>query len=95
MTSPEVTKIRTDLGLTQVQFGQLLGVHPLTVSKWERGLLDPAPHQQALINSFQRAKAAQAAVGKEAQTLLATAGVALALFILLRAAFGEGPQPKT
>lgn len=37
MTSAkEIKALRTRLGLTQVQFAQVLGVHPLTVSRWER-----------------------------------------------------------
>lgn len=33
MTPDEIRKIRSGLGLSQVQFPELLGVHPITVSK--------------------------------------------------------------
>ena len=89
MTGPEVASIRAGLGLTQVQFAQLLGVHPLTVSKWERGLLAPTSHQIALLDSFRRARAAQKDIGGEVANLLVTAGVAFALFAVLKAAFGK------
>ena len=36
-----IAALRTRLGLTQVQLAELTGVHPITVSKWERGVLRP------------------------------------------------------
>ena len=44
--------MRESLGLTQADFASLLGVHSMTVSKWERGVTEPTPYQQALINEF-------------------------------------------
>jgi transcriptional regulator with XRE-family HTH domain len=35
MTGPQLRTIRVSLNLTQVQFADLLGVHPITVSKYE------------------------------------------------------------
>ena len=35
-TGDGINKMRTKLGLTQAQFGKLLGVSSLSVSKWER-----------------------------------------------------------
>ncbi len=32
----DLVKRRTDLGMTQVALADALGVHPLTVSRWER-----------------------------------------------------------
>jgi putative transcriptional regulator len=89
MTPDELSRLRTALGLSQVQFAQLLGVHPLTVSKWERGLLAPTPHQGALLGSFAKAKSKQKKVGEEVAELLLTAGVMVALYTLLNAAFGD------
>lgn len=43
MNSSEIlTAFRKKHGLTQVQLAQLLDVHPLTVSKWERSV-NPLP----------------------------------------------------
>lgn len=84
-----IRQIREHLHLTQVQLAQLLGVHPLTVSKWERGELQPSNHEQALLLSFRQASQARKDIGKEVQTLLVTAGVALAIYVLLRAAFSK------
>ena len=89
MTAAEVFAIRSQLGLSQVQLAQLLGVHPLTVSKWERGVLGPTPHQGALLQSFAKASQAKEQIGTEVSHLLVTAGVAVALFALLSAAFGK------
>ena len=89
MTASEVYSVRSKLGLSQVQLAQLLGVHPLTVSKWERGLLAPTPHQSALLQSFKKASQSKQQVGDEVSNLLLTAGVAMALFALLSAAFGK------
>jgi transcriptional regulator with XRE-family HTH domain len=42
MTAEEVTRIRTRMGLNQVQFAELLGVAASTVSRWERlARIDP------------------------------------------------------
>jgi putative transcriptional regulator len=89
MTAAEVSAVRTQLGLSQVQLAQLLGVHPLTVSKWERGRLAPTPHQSALLQSFGQAGKAKHDIGSEVSNLLVTAGVVVALFALLNAAFGK------
>lgn len=86
MTPTEVSAVRTQLNLSQVQLAQLLGVHPLTVSKWERGLLVPTPHQSALLQSFREARKAKEQIGTEVADLLVTAGVVVALFALLSAA---------
>jgi len=64
-------------------------MHPLTVSKWERGILSPNPHQTALLESFRKATNSKQNIGDEVEKLLVTAGVVLALYALLRAAFRE------
>jgi molybdopterin-binding protein len=45
----DLAAIRTNLGLTQAQLADVTGVHPMTVSKWERGVLQPTRHQQAIL----------------------------------------------
>lgn len=37
------SKLRRRLGVTQAVFAAMLGVHPQTVSKWERGIMHPTP----------------------------------------------------
>lgn len=89
MNAKEVLGLRTRLGLSQAQLAQLLGVHPLTVSKWERGKLTPTPHQNELLESFAKARRTQKTIGNEVAELLLTAGVVVALYKLLEAAIGD------
>lgn len=35
MTGKQVRTVRRRLGLTQVQLAERVGIHPLTVSRWE------------------------------------------------------------
>ena len=50
--SQKIAGLRGRLGLTQPEFGQLFGVHSMTVSKWERGVLEPSAYQTVLMNEF-------------------------------------------
>jgi len=36
MTGSEVRQLRETLGLTQPELAEELGVHPITISRWER-----------------------------------------------------------
>jgi len=83
VTAAEVSALRTALRLTQGQFATLLGVHSLTVSKWERGVLAPSPYQDALMQSFARSQARAPDVGTLAAGVLVGAGVGAALYLLL------------
>ena len=83
-----IQKIRKSVGLSQRQLAELLGVHPLTVSKWERGLLSPSPHQEDLLRSFGEAGKDEN-IGEIVSNLLITVGVAAALFALLKAVFDD------
>ena len=45
-----VAEIRKRLGITQVALARLCGVHPMTVSRWERNDLQVGPwHRQLLL----------------------------------------------
>lgn len=85
--SIDVAGVRAELGITQVQLAQLLGVHPLTVSKWEREVLKPSPHAHSLLSTFRKAARANKRIGREVGILLARDGVPMALHALLRTAF--------
>jgi len=52
MNADAIAQLRRDLGLSQAQLGQLLGVHFMTVSKWERGILNPDAYELALMEAF-------------------------------------------
>jgi len=83
MDSTQVKNVRKTLGLTQPLFGQLLGVHPMTVSKWERGELEPSEYQQLLIDEFYKA-AKKKEVRDNLNGVLLGAGIAAALYLLLK-----------
>lgn len=98
MSPDGISSLRGKLRLTQEQFAQLLGVHSLTVSKWERGVLIPTPYQTALMHSFASAAHKQPTIGGPAlASIMLGAGVAAALLILLKAALDgdDDDKPKT
>ena len=43
MTGGDVRRIRDRLGLLQPAFAKLVGVHSVTVSRWENGAMIPEP----------------------------------------------------
>jgi len=92
MTSDEIKAIREGLGLTQAQLAQLLGVHPITISKWERGVAPPQPYHAALLSSFRAARRRSPDVGSFVIGLLVGAGVGVALYHLLKAAHEDGDE---
>lgn len=84
MSPQEIAKLRTDLGLSQVQFAELFGLHFMTVSKWERGVLAPNDYQQALMDQFRKkADQTKAKEREELGKILVGAGVIAALVWLL------------
>jgi putative transcriptional regulator len=84
MKAADITKLRHSLDLSQVEFGQLFGAHAMTVSKWERGLLQPSAYQFALMQQFKVTADKKAAKDiTELKNLLVGAGVVAALVWLL------------
>jgi molybdopterin-binding protein len=53
-----IKSLRVRLDLSQKQLGELLGVHVMTVSKWERGVLEPNEHQKRILRALGDAAAA-------------------------------------
>lgn len=47
MTARQLRRLRKALGWSQARLAEALGVHPMTVSKWERGE-QPIPQMAAL-----------------------------------------------
>lgn len=82
-----VAQLRKSLRLSQAQFGNLFGVHPMTVSKWERGILRPTAYQLALMTDFAEA-AKKREVTDTIGAVLVGAGIAAALYLLLKGARG-------
>lgn len=86
MDSTAIARLRSELGLSQVEFGQLFGTHFMTVSKWERGLLHPTAYQMVLMDQFRKTVDHKKALAhEEVKKLLVGAGVIAALVWLLGA----------
>ncbi|MDE2462670.1 MAG: helix-turn-helix domain-containing protein [Alphaproteobacteria bacterium] len=85
MTPNEIRSLRTHLNLGQAEFAQMLGVHPMTVSRWERekGALSPTAYQEVLMKEFKTAVSKDKAVGDVLKGVLIGAGIAAAIFLLL------------
>lgn len=50
MTGSEVRRYRRTLGLKQTELADKLGVHPITVSRWERDVVGiPEPTARLLV----------------------------------------------
>ena len=82
MDTVEIRKLREQLGLNQAEFAQLAGVHPITVSKWERGEAVPSAYQNALFEQF-RTGARSGNVRDTLKDVLVGAGVIFAVALLL------------
>ncbi len=52
LRGPGIRSTRQALFLTQAGLGVLVGVHAVTVSKWERGKLQPSPWMGALLSAL-------------------------------------------
>jgi molybdopterin-binding protein len=52
----KVAALRARLNVTQTKLARLIGVHPMTVSRWERGVLAPSRHQRALLRALEGAR---------------------------------------
>lgn len=65
--SQPFARLRQRLGLSQSAFAELLGVHAMTVSKWERGVLKPGAHQQRVLKALARAPERPKSGGKAAR----------------------------
>lgn len=48
-------RLRDGLGYTQARLAALLGVHPLTISRWECGALSPTPVGLRLLHAIESA----------------------------------------
>lgn len=83
MKAAEIRDLRQQLRLNQVEFAQLPGVHPITVSKWERGEAVPTAYQSALFDQFRQASRDRE-VRETLKAILVGAGIAVALALLLK-----------
>ena len=84
---PYAKIVREGLGVTQVVLADLLGVCTMTVSKWERGLLEPNAYQYGLMQAFSKALRRDKEVGRKAESALMQEGLGQAMYVLLHTAY--------
>ncbi len=87
-----IGRIRRHAGLTQVRLARLLGVHPITVSKWERGLLAPNAHQSALLRALDSGTSADGTPPGTADGTAAGTAAGTAPGTARGTAFGTAPR---
>jgi DNA-binding transcriptional regulator YiaG len=85
MIASEIAALRTKLGLNQTQFGALMGVHAMTVSRWERAELAPTPYQVAFMTEYKKG-AENKKIQETFSSVLVGVGIVAAVMILLTAA---------
>lgn len=88
----DITKLRRDLRLTQLEFAQLFGVHHITASKWERGELKPTGYQIALMTDFRQGLKNDPNVANLLSAMLVGSSITNALFMLLHRARMAGKK---
>lgn len=72
-------RLRRRLTLTQVEIAAVLGVHPITVSRWERGLLAPSSAQHALLGALSKGRDQDRTLGEKLREVLHSVGPVAAL----------------
>lgn len=55
MHGAALKSLRRSLGVSQAELALLVGSHPMTVSRWERGRAQPGEHAARLLTAFARA----------------------------------------
>ena len=93
----DIKQARTALGMNQIKFAEILNVHPMTVSKWERGETTPDSSQQDIIRkciTIAKNRETAKKTGKHVLAALAGAGFATAIYYLLKAAFNSEPHEE-
>ncbi len=93
MIGSQIREVREKLGLKQAEFASILGVHAVTVSRWESDQLLPTAYQLGLIHKFAEAARRQEAKN-EIATIIVTAGAIAGLFFLLKLAL-DASQPSS
>ena len=91
--SSDFKSIRNGLGVNQTGMGALLGVHTVTVSKWERGIARPTKFQHALLDVY--AAAVRAETWFNVDRALTSDGVPFTMERLLRIGLEQIDREKT
>ena len=79
--------MRKRLGLRQTELAQILGVHFVTVSRWETGRYAVPPYHQAMLAAFDRGSYHEGIGDRVVSQVLVGSGPIAALYFILQAAF--------
>lgn len=82
--------MRKKLSLTQPDFATLFGVHPMTVSRWERGKAfpdGPGAHMLEAVNTQLKRRAPDPEAVKEVLKAIGQGAAIVGLMLLLAALF--------
>ncbi|MCH9637752.1 MAG: helix-turn-helix domain-containing protein [Gammaproteobacteria bacterium] len=90
-TDDDVRSTRVTLGLTQTELATILGLHYVTVCRWERGHMTPKPWVLAIFHRF-RVAATKADIGGRMARVLALRGPLAALYLGLAVSYGRNPK---
>lgn len=85
MKPEEIVRLRKALGISQPQLAEYLGVHPMTVSKWERGAALPTQYQIEMMEKFRKAANKNGDVKGTIAGLAALGALAVVGFLLYKA----------
>ena len=89
LTPTKLQAIRTSLGISQPTMAALLGVHEITISKWEHGKLKPSAWQEEVLRAFEKAAEEDPEIKQEVTAAVAEFGITYTLCQLLMTAFGK------
>jgi transcriptional regulator with XRE-family HTH domain len=92
MTGAEIRTLRERLGLSQVDFGRLLNVRGMTVSRWERDDARPEGAAAQLLEAMKRRtdqKKLPANVGEVLLGALAAGAAVVGFVLLMEMLFGK------
>lgn len=83
MTAAEIKELRARLGLSQTEFAALIGVHPITLCRWETDRCQPTTFQLVMLQTFCDAAGKQT-VRKQLRATLGLHGLTAALKLIFK-----------
>lgn len=87
MKPDRVCRVRHSVGLTQPDLGKLLGRHPLTVSRWERGTLAVRGWDLEMLLVLELVSTTHPEISELLSERLRGSGAPSALYLVLSKAF--------
>lgn len=90
-----IRDVRVGLGLNQAQFGRLINLHPVTISKLENDKVRVDGWQRTIIEAIGQTLRHQAGIRPDLDAILESCGPVYVLWMLLNRAYGvhSGTDP--